>query len=78
MLKKLTEDQQALIIEKATCEFAEKGFKGAGLSTIAKNAGVSVGVIYAFFEALDGFFVTNVFFINFIHKITSLSIIVMT
>ena len=36
MLKKLTEDQQALIIEKATCEFAEKGYKGAGLSEIGR------------------------------------------
>ena len=56
MLKKLTEDQQALIIEKATCEFAEKGFKGAGLSTIAKNAGVSVGVIYKYYADKEELF----------------------
>ena len=56
MLKKLTEDQQALIIEKATCEFAEKGYKGAGLSTIAKNAGVSVGVIYKYYADKEELF----------------------
>ena len=56
MLKKLTEDQQALIIEKATCEFAEKGFKGAGLSAIAKNAGVSVGVIYKYYADKEELF----------------------
>lgn len=56
MLKKLTEDQQALIIDKATCEFAEKGYKGAGLSTIAKNAGVSVGVIYKYYADKEELF----------------------
>ena len=56
MLKKLTEDQQALIIEKATCEFAEKGYKGAGLSAIAKNAGVSVGVIYKYYADKEELF----------------------
>ena len=56
MLKKLTEDQQALIIEKATCEFAEKGFKGAGLSAIAKSAGVSVGVIYKYYTDKEELF----------------------
>ena len=56
MLKKLTEDQQALIIDKATCEFAEKGFKGAGLSTIARNAGVSVGVIYKYYADKEELF----------------------
>ena len=56
MLKKLTEDQQALIIEKATCEFAEKGFKGAGLSAIAKSAGVSVGVIYKYYADKEELF----------------------
>lgn len=56
MLKKLTEDQQALILDKATCEFAEKGYKGAGLSTIAKNAGVSVGVIYKYYADKEELF----------------------
>ena len=56
MLKKLTEDQQALIIEKATCEFAEKGYKGAGLSAIAKSTGVSVGVIYKYYADKEELF----------------------
>ena len=56
MLKKLTESQQALIIDKAVLEFAEKGYKGAGLSTIAKNAGVSVGVIYKYYADKDELF----------------------
>ncbi|MBR0457142.1 MAG: TetR/AcrR family transcriptional regulator [Firmicutes bacterium] len=56
MLKKLTEDQQAAIIEKATCEFAEKGYKGAGLSGIAKSAGVSVGVIYKYYKDKEELF----------------------
>ncbi len=56
MLKKLTESQQALIIDKAVLEFAEKGYKGAGLSTIAKNAGVSVGVIYKYYADKEELF----------------------
>ena len=56
MLKKLTESQQALIIDKAVLEFAEKGYKGAGLSTIAKNAGVSVGVIYKYYADKEQLF----------------------
>lgn len=56
MLKKLTEDQQAAIIEKATCEFAEKGYKGAKLSSIAKSAGVSVGVIYKYYKDKEELF----------------------
>ncbi len=56
MLKKLTEDQQARIIEKATLEFAKKGYKGAGLSAIAKSAGVSVGVIYKYYKDKEELF----------------------
>ncbi|MGX8774536.1 MAG: TetR/AcrR family transcriptional regulator [Bacillota bacterium] len=56
MLKKLTESQQALIIDKAVLEFAEKGYKGAGLSTIAGNAGVSVGVIYKYYADKEELF----------------------
>ena len=56
MLKKLTESQQAQIIDKAVLEFAEKGYKGAGLSTIARNAGVSVGVIYKYYADKEELF----------------------
>ena len=56
MLEKLTESQQALIIDKAVLEFAEKGYKGAGVSAIAKNAGVSVGVIYKYYADKEELF----------------------
>lgn len=56
MLKKLTEAQQAKLIDTAILEFAEMGFKGAGLSRIAKNAGVSVGVIYKYYEDKEALF----------------------
>ena len=56
MLKKLTESQQALIIDKAVLEFAEKGYKGAGVSAIARNAGVSVGVIYKYYSGKEDLF----------------------
>jgi len=56
MLKKLTEDQQAAILDRAILEFAEKGYSGAGLSGIAKGAGVSVGVIYKYYKDKEELF----------------------
>ena len=56
MLKKLTEAQQTKLINAAILEFADKGFKGARQSTIAKNAGVSVGVIYKYYEDKEALF----------------------
>ncbi len=56
MLKKLTETQQAQIVDKAIEEFARKGYKGAGLSNIARSAGVSVGVIYKYYKDKEELF----------------------
>lgn len=50
MLKPLTEEQIDRMLEAATDAFAEKGFAGAKLSTIAERAGVSVGVIYKYYK----------------------------
>ena len=50
MYKKLTDEQIQIIIDSGIAEFAKEGFVGANLSRIAKGAGVSVGVIYKYYE----------------------------
>ena len=56
MLKPLTQDQIDVIIEKATQAFADKGFAGANIGNIAKDAGVSVGVIYKYYKDKEALF----------------------
>lgn len=56
MLKKLTEQQQAALLDKAILEFAEKGYSGAGIAGIARRAGVSVGVIYKYYKDKEELF----------------------
>lgn len=53
MLKKLTEEQQQAILESAIEEFGSKGLERAQISSIAKKAGISVGVIYKYYENKD-------------------------
>ena len=53
MLKKLTEEQQQSILESAIEEFGSKGLERAQISSIAKKAGISVGVIYKYYENKD-------------------------
>ena len=56
MLKKLTEEKLALILDSATCEFGEKGLSGASINGIAKRSHVSVGVIYKYYKDKDDLF----------------------
>lgn len=50
MLKPLTKEQTESIIRTAAEEFANKGYAHASISSIAKRSGVSVGVIYKYYE----------------------------
>lgn len=50
MLRPLTDEQIDRLIEEATGAFAAKGFAGASINSIAKGAGVSVGVIYKYYK----------------------------
>ncbi|AEE16464.1 TetR/AcrR family transcriptional regulator [Treponema brennaborense] len=44
------------ILENAKTEFLGKGFSGASLRTIAKNAGVTTGALYGLFSSKDDLF----------------------
>ena len=56
--KKISEEKQARILDAATVEFADKGFPGANINTIAKRAGISIGAMYNYFGSKDDLFLT--------------------
>ena len=56
MLKPLTKEQTDSILRIAAEEFADKGFAGTAISSIAKKAGVSVGVIYKYYAGKEDLF----------------------
>ena len=56
MLKPLTKEQTDSILSIAAEEFADKGFAGTAISSIAKRAGVSVGVIYKYYAGKEDLF----------------------
>lgn len=49
-------ETKRLLIESAKAEFMEKGFEKASLRTICKNAGVTTGALYFFFNNKEDLF----------------------
>lgn len=60
MYKKLDEEQLNHLILAGIDEFSENGLSGANLTRIAKNAGLSVGVIYKYYEDKNALFLACV------------------
>ena len=56
MLKPLTKEQTDSILRTAAEAFANRGFAGTAISSIAKKAGVSVGVIYKYYAGKEDLF----------------------
>lgn len=56
MLKPLTREQTDRILSIAAEEFADKGFAGTAVGSIAAKAGVSVGVIYKYYAGKEDLF----------------------
>ena len=56
MGKKLTCEQQEQILEAGIAAFAEGGLHGAGMAAIAREAGISVGVLYKYYADKEDFF----------------------
>ena len=56
MLKKLTEEKLEEILEAGISEFADHGLQHTGMNAIAQRAGISVGVLYKYYENKDAFF----------------------
>ena len=51
--KEMRERTRTLILDKALYLFANKGFHGTSISDIAKEAGISKGLAYNYFESKD-------------------------
>lgn len=56
MLKKLSEEKLNEILETGIAEFAENGPDRTSISMIAQKSGVSVGVIYKYYQNKDALF----------------------
>ncbi|MBQ1422427.1 MAG: TetR/AcrR family transcriptional regulator, partial [Firmicutes bacterium] len=56
MLKKLTEEQRNMILTRAIEEFGEQGYGRAKITSIARSAGLSAGVIYKYYEDKEALF----------------------
>lgn len=58
--EKTSSDKQKKIFEAAVAEFAGKGFSAANINVIAKNAGISIGSMYNYFESKENLFLAVV------------------
>ncbi len=58
--EKIAAEKQKRIMDAAIAEFAAKGFIAANINIIAKNAGISIGSMYNYFESKESLFLTIV------------------
>lgn len=58
--EKIAEEKQKRIMDAAIAEFAAKGFIAANINIIAKNAGISIGSMYNYFDSKESLFLTIV------------------
>lgn len=56
MLKKLSEEKLEELLEAGVEEFASRGLAGANMRNIAERAGISVGVLYKYYDSKESFF----------------------
>lgn len=56
LFEKQNKDKQKRIIEAAILEFSEKGFENANTNKIARNANISVGSLFKYFESKTDLF----------------------
>ncbi|MFZ2631931.1 MAG: TetR/AcrR family transcriptional regulator [Desulfosalsimonadaceae bacterium] len=57
---RIGKDKQQRILDAAIAEFAALGFIAANINVIAKNAGISIGSMYNYFESKERLFLTIV------------------
>ena len=50
------EDKKNLIIQAAAYLFAQRGFSGASIADIARNAGIGKGTVYEYFDSKEALF----------------------
>lgn len=57
---KISKERKQLLLEIGVEEFANKGFDGANINIIAKRVGISVGLMYKYFNTKEDLFLTCV------------------
>jgi len=58
--EKIPAEKQKRIMDAAIAEFSAKGFIAANINIIAKNAGISIGSMYNYFDSKESLFLTIV------------------
>ena len=56
--ERISEERRERILEIATNEFSSKGYENANINVIARNAGISIGLMYKYFSAKEDLFLT--------------------
>ncbi len=56
--EKIPQAKQKRILDTATTAFAQKGYMAANINTIAKDASVSIGAMYKYFESKEQLLLT--------------------
>lgn len=56
--ERISEERKNNILDVAIEEFSAKGFKNANINVIAKNAGISIGLMYKYFATKEDLFFT--------------------
>lgn len=56
--ERATDERKQKILEIGIQEFSSKGYENANINVIAKNAGISIGLMYKYFSTKEDLFVT--------------------
>lgn len=63
---KISDEKRQRILDTATRVFAENGFTAANINIIARDAGVSIGAMYNYFDTKEDLYLTT---IDYLHDI---------
>lgn len=56
--ERASDERKEKILEVGINEFASKGYENANINIIAKNAGISIGLMYKYFNTKEDLFIT--------------------
>lgn len=56
--ERATDERKEKILEVGIKEFSSKGYESANINVIAKNAGISIGLMYKYFATKEDLFIT--------------------
>ena len=58
IFEKISDEKRKAILDAAVIEFSSKGFNAANINIIAKNAHISIGSMYQYFNSKENLFLT--------------------